>query len=215
MPKDKKVALPKVSSVPTIASKVTSSISVENLSINFSLFQLSPICIKGEFNNHFKDEVHFHAIAASILGKILPKITSHKFSEVCEGGMEGDGLHFHSIDESHQEIIRDILSEYGYKKSRIDQMLEGSDVFQFSAATGHTYAARMICHKIDNVLYLLFLDTNHHIYMNQKYTEESLFYESCPVYLNSECRYMPAECFAFEYLDLKKLEETYGYSLSP
>ena len=215
MPRDKRISSPQNFSTPTIASKVTTTTSSENLSINFSLFKLDPICIKGEFNNHFKDESHFHAIATSILGKILPKITSHKFSEVCEGGIEGDEIHFHPVDESHQEIVRDILTEYGYKKPRIDQMLEGSDIFQFSATTGHTYAARVVCHKIDNVLYLLFLDTNHHIYMNQKYVKESLFYESCPVYLNSNCRYMPTECFAFEYLDLNKLEESYGYNLSP
>lgn len=215
--KEKKIVSPRALSVPvlTIPTKATSTTQSENLLINFSLFHLNPICIRGEFNNHFKDEPHFHAIATSILGTMLPKITSHKFSEVCQGGIENDGIHFHSIDKSHQEIVRDILTEYGYQKPRIDQMLEGNDIFQFSATMGHTYAARVVCHKIDNILYLLFLDTNHHIYMNQKYTEESLFYESCPVYLNSKCRYMPTDCFAFDYLDMNKLEETYGYTSSP
>ena len=103
----------------------------------------------------------------------------------------------HFEDESHQEIIRDILTEYEYKRPCIVQMLEGSDIFQFPATTSHTYAVRVVCYKIDNVLYLLFLDTNHHIYMNQKYVKESLFDESCPVYLNSNCRYMPTEGFAW------------------
>lgn len=183
--------------------------------MNFSKFRLECVCLRGKFNNYFKDGEHFQAVAASILGKILPIITAHKYKELCEGGTDGETLHFHSIDKEHQEIVRDVLKVYGYNESAINQMLEGNDLFQFSGITGHTYATRVVCHKVGNTLYLLFLDTNHHIYINEKYVEESLFYENCPTYQEGQCKYMPNDCFAFAYLDLQKIQESYGFTSCP
>ena len=124
-------------------------------------------------------------------------------------------MHFHAIDKAHQEIVRDILKEYHFSTLTIDQMLEGNDLFNFSATLGHTYAARIVCHKVDNVLFLLFLDTNHHVYMNEKYLRDSLFYEDCPSYINGDCSYMPSNCFAFGLLDEEKIQESFGYTASP
>ena len=182
---------------------------------DFSKFKLSPICLRGEFNNHFKDQQHFCTVAAEFLGKILPKISSHTYSEICEGSQEGRILHFHAIDKSHQLIVQRILSEYGFPKTTIEQMTEGKDVFEFSAALGHTYAARVVCHKDENILYFLFLDTNHHIYINERYVNESLFYEECPAYNDKKCNYMPADCFAVGCLDEQKISDSFGYSASP
>lgn len=185
------------------------------LSVSFSKFQLKPVRLDDEFNSHFKDDAHFCAVASNFLGIILPKITSHTYKQLCEGTPDANSVHFHSIDEEHLETVRVVLNEYGYTKTAIDQMFEGNHIFQFSGTLGHTYPARAICHKIDNVLYLLFLDTNHHIYMNEKYTKDSFFYEHCPIYQQEECKYMPYDCFAFEYLDLRKIEESFGYSAAP
>ena len=182
---------------------------------DFSKFKLSPICLRGEFNNHFKDQQHFCTVAAEFLGKRLPKISSHTDSEICEGSQEGRILHFHAIDKSHQLIVQRILSEYGFPKTTIEQMTEGKDVFEFSAALGHTYAARVVCHKDENILYFLFLDTNHHIYINERYVNESLFYEECPAYNDKKCNYMPADCFAVGCLDEQKISDSFGYSASP
>lgn len=186
-----------------------------HLSISFAKFNLKPVCLAGEFNNHFKDDAHFQAVASSILDLALKQISSHTYKELCEGGIAGSGLHFHPIDPEHLQTVRRILEAYGHKKQTIDQMLEGKHIFQFSGIMGHTYAARIVCHKIDNILYLLFLDTNHHIYINDKYIRESLFYESCPIYQQEECKYMPSDCYAFEYLDLQKIQESYGFTASP
>ncbi len=212
-----KVIAPTFSRSSRIPENVVSDFHLQpnRLIADFSKFKLSPICLRGEFNNHFKDQQHFCTVAAEFLGKILPKISSHTYSEICEGSQEGRILHFHAIDKSHQLIVQRILSEYGFPKTTIEQMTEGKDVFEFSAALGHTYAARVVCHKDENILYFLFLDTNHHIYINKRYVNESLFYEECPAYNDKKCNYMPADCFAVGCLDEQKISDSFGYSASP
>ena len=138
-------------------------------------------------------------------------MTSHTFSEICEGSAEGRILHFHKIDEDHRRIVREVLECYSFSAQIIDQMFEGNNIFEFSANLGHVYAARIVCHKLGNVLSLLFFDTNHHIYLDEKYVKESLFYEDCPVYQARDCPYMPMECFAVGCLDENKIRDSYGY----
>ena len=186
-----------------------------NLTMDFTKFHMQSINIRGKFNNHYKDLDHFCNVTSGFLGKILPKITSHTYNELCAGTPDGRGLHFHPIDQEHQEIVREILQEYQFSNQNIEQILEGNSLFNFSATLGHTSPARVICQKIDNILYPLFLDVNHHVYMNEKYTKDSFFYDSCPIYTNNKCTNMPFECYAVSYLDEAKLEATYGYSLSP
>ena len=206
---------------PIHSSRITENVASgihsqpHKLIADFSKFRISPICLRDEFNNHFKDQQHFCTVAAEFLGKILPKISSHTYSEICEGSQEGRTLHFHAIDKSHLLIVQRILSKYGFPKTTIDQMTEGKDIFEFSAALGHTYAARVVCHKDENVLYFLFFDTNHHIYINERYVRESLFYEECPACNSEKCNYMPADCFAVGYLDEQKISDSFGYSASP
>lgn len=198
-----------------ISDKIKHSTETGNLLVNFEKFNLTPVCIRGQFNNHFKNTQHFYDVAAGFLGKVLPKITSHTYAEICEGGQEGRVLHFHTISKKHRKLVSDVLKEYGFSSQTIEQMMEGNDLFDFSATLGHDSPARIVCHKIDNVLYFLFLDTNHHIYMNEKYLGESLFYEDCPVYSDGNCNYMPADCFAVSYLDEQKLKDTMGYADNP
>ncbi len=216
MAQGKKVIPPNLGKNKTlIDKKVKSPYAYGNLIVDFSKFKLTPICLRGKFNNHFKDNQHFCSVAAGFLGTVLPKITSHTYGEVCEGSSEGRILHFHTIDDSHRKTVREILEEYNFSKQTIDQMFEGKNIFDFSATLGHTYAARIICHKVDNVLHLLFLDTNHHVYMNEKYVGDSLFYEDCPTYISGNCTYMPGDCFAVSFLDEEKVKEALGYTNSP
>lgn len=198
-----------------IADKVTSAAQANSLIVNFSKLKLTPVCIKGKFNNHFKDDQHFASVTASFLGVVLPKITSHTYKEICEGGSEGRVLHYHPVDEAHRKTVREILEEYHFPAHVIEQMFEGNDIVEFSASLGHVYAARIVCHKVKNVLHPLFFDTNHHIYLNEKYVRESMFYEDCPTYLSEQCPYMPSDCFAVGCLNEDLLKESYGYSFSP
>lgn len=187
----------------------------ETLSINFSKFKFKPICLKGKFNNHFKDDQQYTSIMTSLFSVILPKITSHSYRELNASSSESRQLHFHTIDDKHCVIVKEILKEYNFSDIMINQMFEGNNIYEFVASLGHTYPARIVCHKVGNVLYFLFIDTNHHIYINEKYVGESMFYEDCPKYLEKECPYMPRDCFAVSYLDEKKILESYDYEIEP
>jgi len=198
-----------------IAGKVSAEAPADRVIVDFSKLNITPICINGKFNNHYKDDQHFARVAASFIGTVLPKITSHTYKEICQGGSEGKVLHFHSVDDVHRKTVREVLEEYKVPSHVIDQMFEGNDIVVFSASLGHVNAARIVCHKVNNVLYLLFFDTNHHIYMYEKHVKESLFFEYCPMYQSELCPYMPSECFVVDYLNEDLLRESYGYSSSP
>ncbi len=104
-----------------IANKVKSPYTISNLTVDFSKFKLTPICLRGKFNNHFKNDQHFCSVAAGFLGTILPKITSHTYREVCEGSSEGQILHFHTIDDVHRKTVREVLEEYNFSKQTIEK----------------------------------------------------------------------------------------------
>lgn len=211
----KKVIPPSKQVRKGISDKVTKPEKPDTLSVSFSKFKFEPICLRGKFNNHFKDNQQYTSIVTSLLSVVLPKITSHSYGEICEGSNEGRQLHFHTIDEKHREIVREILKEYNFSDVTIEQMFEGNSMYEFSASFGHNYPARIVCHKVENVLYFLFMDTNHHIYMEEKYLGESMFYEDCPKYLEGKCSYMPNDCFAVGCLDEDKLIESFSYESKP
>ncbi len=213
--KNKEIIAPSIPRQKKIGAELGYSGLDSCLSLNFSEFHINPILLKDEFNNHFKDNEHFSLVMSCFLGKILPNITTHKYSDICEGGSQNRTIHFHTVDDEHLELVNKILKEYGFTESRIEQMLEGGRIFSFSACLGHVAPARIVCHKIGNIVCLLFFDTNHHIYINERLVKETFFYESCPKYLENNCSYMPTDCFAFEYLDKKKIADSFGYEYSP
>jgi len=211
-----RVVVPDLDQSPSIiADKVTPAVPEDNLLVNFSKLQLKPVCIKGKFNNHFKNDQHFSSVAASFLGVVLPKITSHSYKELCDSSSEAKVLHYHIVDEAHRENVREVLEQYHFPTHAIEQMFEGNNIVEFSASLGHIYAARIVCHKVNNVLHPLFFDTNHHIYLNEKYVKDSMFYEDCPTYLSEKCPYMPTDCFAFGCLNEELLKESYEYLFYP
>ena len=93
-----------------ITGKVSSAVTADNLIVNFSKLKLTPVCIAGKFNNHFKNDQHFANVTANFLGVVLPKITSHTYKEICEGSPESKGLHFHPVDDIHRKIVREVLA---------------------------------------------------------------------------------------------------------
>lgn len=160
-----------------LQDKVASVENTSTLSINFSKFQLNPVCLKGTFNNHFKDGEQVQGLLSEFLGKILPNISSQTYEGLQR---EAKQLHFHTIDEKHRRIVREVLKEYNFSDIVVEQILEGNNLCEFSASLGHKIPSRAICHKVGNVLYLLFLDVNHHIYLNQKYVGESMLFKHRP-----------------------------------
>ena len=58
-------------------------------------------------------------------------------------------------------------------------------------------------------------ELSHHVYINEKYVNESLFYEECPTYISGNCTFMPNECFAVSFLDEEKIKRSFGFTNSP
>ncbi len=212
---ESRIAVPSIPKSGSAISVASDSKKNAALVLNFSKFKLFPINLREEFNNFFKDIDHFAAVASNFLGIIVPKINTLSYNEICDGTQEGKGLHFHTIHQSHYQLIRNILIQYGYAISEIEQILEGNSLFEFVASQGHIYAARVVCYKVENVLFLLFFDTNHHIYLEQRRVKDSFFYEYCPNYLSNNCKNMPYDCLAMEFLDEQKYYSTYGFTYSP
>lgn len=133
MAKRKIIPHPNKPDIKEISDKISVPEKVDTLSISFSKFKLDPICLRGKFNNHFKDNQQYISIVTSLLRVVLPKITSHSYGEVCAGSNEGRQLHFHTIDDKHRIIVKEILKEYNFSDTMVDQMFEGNNIYEFSA----------------------------------------------------------------------------------
>ena len=125
-------------------------------------------------------------------------------------------LHLHSL-RGKEKILRKIFQEYSFNETAIDNFLEGSDIYQFEVPFENG-SSRVVFQKIDNLISFLFLDPNHHIYMNENivHGNGSLFYEYCPINIEGVCERMNYfdTCFAFEYLDEEKYKSSFDNSYS-
>lgn len=188
----------------------------EALTFSFSNFRFTPINIDDVFNNHYKDETEYVRKISTLIGKALPllsKESSSLFSDISKITK----LHLHKI-LNKQELLFEILQKYGFSNQFIDDLLEGAEIYQFEVPYENG-ATRIVFQKIDNLISFLFMDPNHHIYLNSEKTNRSgsMFYEYCPVYLNAQCYRMDylKTCLAFDYLDQERLDTTFGYDYSP
>jgi len=178
------------------------------LSCSFEYFKCQPICINHRFNNHFRDSHDYFDVLYNFLGVVLPKICEVTYNEL---KADNHGLHFHVIKEvDKRELINKIMKEYNYNNSYIEQVV-GDSLFEFKASLQGHSPSRVVAYLSDNIIYVLFFDTNHHIYIDKDKTKDSLYFEYCPTYLESKCKYMPDDCFAVDYLDVEKIEKSYCY----
>jgi len=181
----------------------------DSIYVDFRFFKAKSISINGTFNNHFRNGDDASRDLYNFLGEVLPKVCSESFISLSNN--ESKALHFHKIDVKHQDIVKKIMKSYEYSDNYIAQVL-GDNLFEFKASFDAHSPARVVAYKSDNILFPLFLDSNHHIYMNESKMGDSLFYEYCPDYIARRCNYMPDKCYAFDYLDYKKLSESFNNS---
>lgn len=185
----------------------------EYCSLNFRYLKAKCITQK-DFNNHFRDETHYLNVISSFIGTVLPKISELKPNELLSGSRFSKQFHFHRVERDKYEKIRSILKEYSFNDRQIDQFLDGERIFQFAGnLEGHQIESRVICEYINGVLFVLFFDTNHHLYFNKSKVGESLAYSCCPYEMENKC-FNAYNCFAKDFLDTNKLDETYGYTYS-
>lgn len=179
--------------------------------LNFRYFKTNCISEKN-FNNFFRDSTHFQSVMSSFMGTVLPKISDLTTTELLAGGRFTQQFHFHKIGTDKFEKLRSILEAYSFNETLINQFLDGENIFQFAGnLEGHLVESRVVCEYLEGVLYILFFDTNHHLYFDKSKVGESLSYNHCPYETGNEC-YNAYNCLAREFLDLKKINETYSFS---
>ena len=187
--------------------------NIENKYCSFNFRYLKTTCINiNEFNNFFKDSDHFLCVISSFIGTILPKISDMTPSQLASDGRLNQQFHFHKVHYDKYSKIRSIMEAYAYNKTQIDQFLDGENIYQFTGnLEGGDTESRIICDYNQGVLYILFFDTNHHLYFNKSLAGESVRFSFCPFETNNTC-HNAFNCFAKAYLDYKKIEETFGYT---
>ena len=213
MSKVRKIQISNVNSV----KNYTSADDNAPLFFSFAQFKLKPVKLDGEFNNFFRDEQHYIQTMLIFLGSAMP-LLSRENATLFSGDFAKAGImHIHKVDKK-RGLIERILLAYNFPIQNIDNIFEGNEVYQLEIPYLNG-AARIIFQRIDNLISFLFLDTNHHLYLNEMKTSNSgsLFYEFCPVFLNNECNIMQElkTCYAFEFLDEQKIKRTLLYSYEP
>lgn len=191
--------------------------AIQHPVFSFEDFHLTSVRVENEFNNYYKNEFTFINTTTNLFGRGLQLLAHENVNELVQDKIKQNKMHFHPVS-GKEEIIEKILNKYGLNKIKIDNILEGGNIYQFEIPYENG-ATRVIFQVIENVFSLLFLDANHHIYFNKKKVIQanSLFFETCPVNVNKQCPRMDyvGTCFAFEFLDETKIEETYGYQYKP
>ena len=146
----------------------------------FSNFKMKAVNIKGSFNNHFKSKEEYTRVLTIFLAKGLP-FCSNESSNILSDITKGKNLHFHRI-KGKDEVLRKIFKEYNFREQFIDELLEGDCLYQFEIPYLNG-SPRVIFQKIENIISVLFIDTNHHIYSNKQKQKasHSFGYKYCPV----------------------------------
>lgn len=189
----------------------------ENIVFSFGEFKLSPINLDGEFNNYYSNEDSYINKITLFLGKALPLLSKEKTSLFESEYNKMNSIHLHKINDK-SEIIEKILTEYGFPKTNIDNILEGQDLYQLEVPYING-SMRIVFQRIGNIVSFLFMDPNHHIYMNKDKvkSQNSLFYEYCPINKYKACDRLDyfRTCFAFEFLDEEKYELSFKNDYYP
>ena len=179
------------------------------LLFSFSNFRMSSIAID-DFNNFYKNQEEFLKKFTVFIGKALPLLSNEKES-IFTDASKAASLHLHKL-RNIDDILRKFFIAYGFSENATENFLEGDDIYQLEIPFENG-ASRVIFQRIDNLISFLFLDPNHHIYLNKKIVlgNGSLFFEFCPINESKNCDKMNYlnTCFAFEFLDIEKYRKTY------
>ncbi|MFQ8631706.1 MAG: hypothetical protein ACLSAJ_10295 [Intestinibacter bartlettii] len=186
----------------------------KKLIFSFDKFHLNSINIQGEYNNYYENEEHFFKVIITLLNEVLKRFSNEEIDDLKKDKAKNKYIHFHRIEKDKIDIIEKILKEYKFGEDITSNILEGNCIYQIEIPITDK-APRLVIELIGNVAHLLFIDTNHHIYLNKKKVDDanSLFYEYCPVYDMNKCERMDyfKTCFCVDFLDEKKFRASYEY----
>lgn len=168
------------------------------------------------FNNFFSDEDEYVRKITALVEKALPLLSNEQYS-LFNDISKSKALHLHKL-RGKNDILRLIFEKYQFNENTINNFIEGAELYQLEVPFENG-ATRVVFERIGNLISFLFLDPNHHIYMNQKLVNRSnsLFYEYCPRNQEGKCDRMDYfhTCFAFEYLDEEAYKNSFFNSFDP
>ena len=184
-----------------------------SLVFTFANFHLNSINIERKFNNFYKNDDEYIRKLSLLIGKALP-LLSMETVDIFNDINKMDMLHLHKI-RNRNDLLEEIFQKYSFSEDKIKNMLEGENIYQLEVPYENG-SSRVVFQKVDNIISFLFMDPNHHIYFNKDMVERSgsLFYNICPICDDNLCPRMNylQTCFAFEFLDKNKYQETYEYN---
>lgn len=194
----------------------------DGLSFSFKRFKQSCINIAG-FNNHFENEEHYLSVWRQFTKDTLFVVSQEKRSTLFSADNATTGalrgyFHLHPIRKK-DALLKRIFEEYKYSESEIDNFIEGARIYQMEIRS-NIVKTRIVFHYVDGVLYFLFFDTNHHIYMDEEKTrhERSLSNGYC---IKNDAIPCPMaygdlpDCPIREYIDWVKYGKSLGYTYDP
>lgn len=210
---DRRVAL-SIQPQSVIKNRVQPSYTSDKIVFSFIDFHLKPINIKNQFNNHFKDQNDYLIKMTNLLTYCFNFFSNESVFSITTTKTQKT-VHFHQIKPTKHALIKAILEEYQFNEEKISSILEGANIYQFESPNLNG-SLRIVGELIGNTFSVLFIDVNHHIYLNKTKMGNSLFYEHCPRHINGECPRMDyfGTCYCFDYLDEDKFIKSYDCSHS-
>lgn len=186
------------------------------LNFTFSHFRLYPINIDGVFNNHFKTPEEYIRKMTVFLGEALPLLSTESQS-IFSDKSKRRFMHLHKLD-GKEVVLQQIFEAYEYNEHDIESFFEGGEIYQLEMLFDNG-ATRIIFERIRETISFLFLDPNHHIYLDKEKVDraKSLFFEYCPINQAGTCERMNVfhTCFAFEYLDEDLYYQSFDCNYTP
>lgn len=136
----------------------------EKITFDFALFRFKSVKFKN-FTNYVKDENE----ATEIINKLFTEFNSNVTTKDLV-----NKKHYHEITEYEKvTLISNILKEL-----KIHKLEEQESYYQM----GLTQGLRIMCIKISNIIYPLFLDPHHLIYPNDKYSSKDFKKFNCCIF---------------------------------
>ena len=181
-----------------------------NLRFSFIRFKFDFINIENTFNNHFKDDISATLTMYNFLKSGLPLLETISVNEFLSGNIRKN-LHCHKISNNKLDIVKEILNKFKFAKKYIDDVTAQGRMYQIEIPY-EKGPVRMVGEIIGNNFYLLFFDTNHHIYFNKKKVKESgsMYFEFCPI--AEDCSFLNGGTCLLDEFYQNDFNKTYGYN---
>lgn len=178
MSRHKKVKAPKGSSIDTEIKPSRSGTEVHEQYPVFSFQYFCGRCIKvdKEINNFYLKDKD----AAADVGRfydMIKEISRHKLGEL----LGNKAFHFHPIhNQNNIKNIEKFLSAHGFADAQLQDF--SANYVQFGLNDG----GRAICMRIDQVIYVLFIDVNHFVYNSASRNEKQKHKHQTPGYFTEK-----------------------------